>query len=133
MAETVYPNTRRTILIIDHDDLTRASIRRSLESRGYRVLDAADSSAADQVMAVYVAPIHLFLINIDAAGVSTVVLADRLSSVRAEARLLVMSHHPQRAAEHKARPEQELPFIRRPFASDELHRAVRRLLKENGA
>jgi len=114
-----------TVLVVDHDHSVRTITRRLLESYGYRVLDAGDSPAAEQIAKLYVGPIHVLLVEVDVSGTSGLALADRLRSLRPEARVLFMSDHAQSELAKKGELGTQLPFIRKPFRGGELALKVR--------
>ena len=109
-----------TVLVVDADPALRALVRRLLEPRDYRVLDAGDSAAAEQIARVYVGPIHLLLVELDLAGGSGLALADPLRTSRPEPRVVFMSADAKTELIRKGRLGAGLPFIRKPFDGDEL-------------
>jgi DNA-binding response OmpR family regulator len=117
-----------TVLVVDADPALRALVRRLLESRDYRVLDAGDSAAAEQIARVYVGPIHLLLVELDLAGASGLALADRLRASRPEPRVVFMSADAKTELIRKGQLGAGLPFIRKPFDGDELTLMLRAAL-----
>jgi two-component system cell cycle sensor histidine kinase/response regulator CckA len=99
-----------------------------LESHGYRVLDAGDSAAAEQIAKVYVGPIHVLLVEMDVFGTSGLTLAERLRSLRPEPSVLFMSGQAQTELVKKGALGARTPFIRKPFKAGELALKVRRVL-----
>lgn len=121
-----------TVLVVDHDDSVRAAARRLLESHGYRVLDAGDSTGAERIAKLYVGPIHVLLIELDVSGASGVALADRLQLLRPEPRVLFMSRHAHRELLAEGRIRARLPFIQKPFKGRELPVKMRGVLNATG-
>jgi CheY-like chemotaxis protein len=117
-----------TVLVVDPDQSLRALVRRLLESRGYRVLDAGDSAAAEQIARVYVGPIHLLLVELDLAGASGPALADHLRASRPEPRIVFMSADARKELVRKGQLAAGLAFIRKPFDGDELALTLRAAL-----
>jgi len=117
-----------TVLVVDADHALRALVRRLLESRDYRVLDAGDAAAAEQIARVYVGPIHLLLVELDLAGASGLALADRLRASRPEPHVVFMSADAKADLIRKGQLAAGLPFIRKPFDGDELALMLRAAL-----
>lgn len=117
-----------TVLVVDPDQSERSTARRVLESCGYRVLDAADAAAAEQIARLYVGPIHAPLIEVDLSGASGWALADRLRTLRPEPRVLFVSRHARADLGAEGRIVADLPLMQKPFKAPELEAALRRLL-----
>jgi DNA-binding response OmpR family regulator len=118
-----------TVLVVDHDHSVRTTARRLLESRGYRVLDAGDSAAAERIAKLYVGPIDLLLIELDVANASGVALADRLRLLHPEPKVLFMSRRAHRELLAEGRIDARLPFIQKPFKVRELTARLSSLAK----
>jgi DNA-binding response OmpR family regulator len=117
-----------TVLVVDHDHSVRTTARRLLESRGYRVLDAGDSAAAERIAKLYVGPIDLLLIELEVSTGSGLALADRLRLLHPEPKVLFMSHRAHRELLAEGRIGAHLPFIQKPFKSRELTLKTRGVL-----
>jgi two-component system, cell cycle sensor histidine kinase and response regulator CckA len=117
-----------TVLVVDPDHALRTVVRRLLESHDYRVLDAGDSAAAEQIARVYVGPIHLLLVELDLAGASGLALADRLRALHPEPRVVFMSAEPKKELVRKGELVTGLAFIRKPFDGDQLVLTLRAAL-----
>jgi two-component system, cell cycle sensor histidine kinase and response regulator CckA len=109
-----------TVLVVDDDPSMRTLVRRLLEPRGYRVLDASDAAAAERIAKLYVGPIHLLLVEVDVSGTSGPALTERLRSLRPEPRVLFMSGHPPSKLVREGRLGARTSFIQKPFKGREL-------------
>ena len=109
-----------TVLVVDPDHGVRVLVRRVLESRDYRVLDAGDSAAAEQIARVYVGPIHLLLVELDLAGASGPALAERLRAFRPEPRVVFMSADARKDLVRKRQLGLGTTFIGKPFDGEAL-------------
>lgn len=118
-----------TVLVVDHDHSARTTARRLLESRGYRVLDAGDSAAAERIAKLYVGPINVLLIDLEVSGASGVALADRLRSLHPEPKVLFMSRRAHRELLAEGRIGARLPFIQKPFKGGDLAARLSSLAK----
>ena len=114
-----------TVLVVDPDHGVRVLVRRVLESRAYRVLDAGDSAAAEQIARVYVGPIHLLLVELDLAGASGPALAERLRAFRPEPKVVFMSADAKKDRVRKGQLGAGTAFIGKPFDGDTLATALR--------
>ena len=92
------------------------------------MLDAADSTAAEQIARVYVGPIHLLLVEVDLAGTSGVALADRFVTFRPEPKVVFMSAVARKELVSRGQLGSRLAFIRKPFDRDELALMLRAAL-----
>ena len=117
-----------TVLVVDHDNAERARVRRLLESSGFRVLDAGDVAAAEQIAQVFVGPIRLLLLDVNIVGIGAGELANRLRSLRPELRVLFMSERSQRDLVKQGRLGSREPFIRKPPVRTRLALKIRALL-----
>jgi len=116
------------VLVVEDDGAVRALARRTLQGRGYRVLEADRPSAAMEVAGWEAGPIHLLLSDVVLPEESGYHLASRLRAVRPGLRVLFMSGY---AGGHL--PEDDVPpdsraFLAKPFAPEALLSAVREVL-----
>jgi CheY-like chemotaxis protein len=114
--------TSATVLVVDHDHAVRVSARRMLESDGYRVLDAGDATAAEQLVTLYVGPIHALLVDADVPTIGAQAIADQLRRLRPEMRVLFASERARRELASHA------PVVRKPFEKRRLTTALRQLV-----
>jgi len=124
------PKTARasvTILVVDPDHAARASARGFLESHGYRVLDAGDPATAEQIARLYVAPIHVLLIEVGIDGTGPA-LADRLRSLRPEPDILFASSATRDVLVRAGHIAADEKLIQKPFTAQKLAASIRSLL-----
>ena len=124
----VEPPGWETLLVIEDDAAVRAAAARILRGHGYRVLEAATPSAAEQIAVRYAGPIHLILTDLMLPEMNGRELAGRLRAKHPGARLLYMSGF---ADDHAARwgpLEAGVPFLAKPFTMDAMARKVREAL-----
>ena len=77
-----------TILLVEDEDGVRALARQLLNKHGYSVLDARHSGEALLLCERHQGQIHLLLTDVILAQMSGRELADRLSKIRPEMRVL---------------------------------------------
>lgn len=128
---TVPPDTLRgneTILVVEDEEPLRRLTRRILESRGYRVLDAADGEAAIRLMATTPGRIDLLLTDVVMPRMSGRELAERLLPVYPWLRVLFMSGYTEDTILQHRISELGITVLEKPFSRDDLATAVRSTL-----
>ena len=117
-----------TILLAEDDEMVRAMTRLILSDHGYRVLAAANGTAALSICERTEEPIHLLLTDVVMPGMSGRELADRLARLRPEMKVLFMSGYTDDAIIHHGVLDEGINFLQKPFAPDTLTRKVREVL-----
>ena len=117
-----------TILIAEDDQHLRALVKRCLESRGYRVLEAADGREALALASHHDGPIHLLLTDVVMPNLSGNGLAERLHVMRPDTRVLFTSGYSDEAIERHGVLAPDTIFLQKPIVPDVLARAVRDIL-----
>ena len=116
-----------TVLLVEDEGSVRALLRELLEALGYRVLEASRGADALRVAQEYSGPIHLLLSDLVMPQMTGRELADRLSRLRPDVKVLFMSGYGAGVA-----PRQEVPsdaaYIEKPFTADAMGGAIRALL-----
>jgi signal transduction histidine kinase len=121
------PGGHETVLVVDDEDLVRASIRAVLESRGYRVLDAASGEEGLAVAGAFDGVIHMAVIDVVMPRMSGVELSSRLREQR-PTRVLFTSGHTERTLERHDMRAGPVALLEKAFTPSELLRRVRELL-----
>ena len=114
-----------TILLVEDEAPVRELVRRVLEDVGYVVLAAGLPSEAERLLDE-TAEVDLLLTDIVMPEMSGYDLALRVSARRPDMRLLFISGYAPRAQPVKG------PLLKKPFAPEQLARAVRAALDDNG-
>jgi len=117
-----------TILLAEDDELLRNLARIILSDYGYRVLAAKNGAAAISIFESTEEPIHLLLTDVVMPGISGRELADRLTRLRPETKVLYMSGYTDDAIVHHGVLDEGVNFLQKPFTSDALARRVREIL-----
>lgn len=132
-AAVVFPDTLRgseTVLVVEDEEALRRLTRRILESRGYNVVEAADGDEAIRVMASSHMRVDLLLSDVVMPGMSGRELVERLLPVYPWLRVLFMSGYTEDMMLHHRVAELGVAVLEKPFARDDLARAVRTVLEE---
>ncbi len=109
----------------------RKLVRQTLTIYGYQVLEAAGGGAALSLCEHHEGPIHLLLTDIVMPEISGRDVAQRLTQLRPEMRVLFMSGYTDDAIVHQGVLDEEANFIQKPFAPDALARKVREVLVQD--
>ena len=117
-----------TILVVEDEELVRQVTRRILEMKGYKVLEAAGGPAALSVSEQHRGAIQLLLTDVLMPEMSGKELAERLTLLRPETKVLFMSGHTENAIVHHGVLKPGIAFIQKPFRLEALARKVREVL-----
>jgi PAS domain S-box-containing protein len=117
-----------TLLLVEDEEIVRSLIREILESHGYKVLEARQGSEALGTAAEYPAPIHLVLTDVIMPGLSGWELANRLTSMRPEIKVLYTSGYTDNAIARHEVLAPRTAFLQKPFTLEVLLHKVRELL-----
>ncbi|HEV2177660.1 MAG TPA: response regulator [Terriglobia bacterium] len=117
-----------TILLVEDEDSVRELVRRVLEAKGYKVLEASRGEQALEAAEKHPDPIRLLLTDVVMPHMNGRELARRLAPSHPEARVLFMSGYIGNTADGKEL-ESEGAFLHKPFTSDALARKVREVLQ----
>jgi two-component system cell cycle sensor histidine kinase/response regulator CckA len=113
-----------TILLVEDEAPVRELVRRVLESVGYTVLAAGLPSEAERLLDG-TDTVELLLTDVVMPEMSGYDLAERISTRRPEVRRLFISGYAPRVQRVKG------PLLKKPFAPEQLARAVRAALDDN--
>jgi CheY-like chemotaxis protein len=117
-----------TVLVVDDDAPLRRTMRRVLESRGYRVLGAESGAAALALAEACGEPIHLLLTDVVMPRMSGLELATRLRERHPTTPVLYVSGYPDDTINHYGVLVPGVTLIEKPFSVDLLARKVREAL-----
>jgi PAS domain S-box-containing protein len=131
LAAPVSPATTggsETILLVEDEDSVRQLVRETLESRGYRVLEAENGTAGLAVSAKHTDPIHMVITDIVMPGMSGHELVQKLTPSRPGIKALYLSGYAQDAFSATGVAENPKIFLQKPFTLHSLARKVREVL-----
>jgi len=127
-TEGVSPRGSETVMLVEDAQSVRIVIRDYLESAGYSVLEPEAPGQVLELAQTHPGPIHLLLTDVVMPGMGGADLAREMRSVRPDIKVLYMSGYAPRAAGGGERLEESVPFLQKPFTSEDLLRSVRRVL-----
>ncbi|MBU4258474.1 MAG: PAS domain S-box protein [Desulfobacteraceae bacterium] len=117
-----------TVLIVEDNDGVRKLAQEILLLHGYKGLVAENGEDALRVSHAHEGPIHLMIIDVVMPGMSGTDLAEKLQSIRPEARVLYMSGYTDNAIVEHGFLAPGLNFLQKPFTLESLGKKVRQVL-----
>jgi len=118
-----------TILLVEDEESVRRLILELLHAHGYTVLEAADGIAALNIAQRAHGKIDLLLTDVVMPGMSGTQVAEKITSLHPETKVLYMSGYTDFAVEHHQIPQQGRLLLRKPFTQQSLARKVREALE----
>lgn len=122
------PRSDEVVLLVEDEDNIRQPAAEILESRGYRVLAAADASEALTVAEKHRDTIHILVTDVIMPGLNGNQLAEKLTKSRPEMRVLYISGYPEDSIAHHGVLHPEQHFLQKPFAPGRFLEKVREVL-----
>jgi CheY-like chemotaxis protein len=127
-AETLAPLGTETVLLVEDEEMVREMTREILQESGYQVLEAKHGQDALRVAEQHHGPIHLMLSDVVMPQMSGRELAEQLSPVRREMKVLYMSGYTDDAIVHHGVLDEGMAFIEKPFTPHALAHKLREVL-----
>jgi len=128
-ARTVKPS--ETVLLAEDDYGLRTLIRNTLGRAGYTVLPAANAEDALEIARSRTSPIHVLLADVVMPGMNGRRLADRVSRVHRETRVLFMSGYSEEDVTRAGVQVSGADFIQKPFSMEMLERKIQETVTAN--
>ena len=121
-------NGMETILLVEDESNLRRLADQYLEKQGYTVLEAADAAAAIQICHDYQGPVHLLLTDVIMPGMNGRELAQSVTSLRPNVKVLYMSGYAENAIGQNGTLEPGVTLLQKPFTLPALKAKVREVL-----
>jgi CheY-like chemotaxis protein len=117
-----------TILLVEDEANLRYLARQFLEKQGYRVVEAADGAAAMQIAVAHEGVIHLLLTDVIMPGMNGRELAQRISEIRPNVKVLYMSGYTENVIGTNGTLDAGVRLLQKPFSLRDLKSKVREVL-----
>lgn len=125
--QKVEPGTE-TILLVEDEANLRYLARQYLEKQGYRVIEAADGAVAMQIVVAHEGVIHLLLTDVIMPGMNGRELAQRITEIRPNVKVLYMSGYTENVIGHDGTLDAGVRLLQKPFNLRDLKNKVREVL-----
>jgi PAS domain S-box-containing protein len=119
---------KETILLVEDEANLRYLARQYLEKQGYRVIEAADGAVAMQIVVAHEGMIHLLLTDVIMPGMNGRELAQRVSEIRPNVKVLYMSGYTENVIGHNGTLDAGVRLLQKPFNLRDLKDKVREVL-----
>jgi len=117
-----------TILLVEDEESVRQLVRDTLESNGYRVVEAENGEAGLQAAAAHSGNIDIVITDVVMPGMGGREMAQQLAKVRPETKVLYLSGYTEDAILNEGTIERGTAFLQKPFTLQSLSRKVREVL-----
>jgi len=117
-----------TILLVEDEANLRYLARQFLEKQGYRVIEAADGAVAMQIAVAHEGVIHLLLTDVIMPGMNGRELAQRISEIRPNVKILYMSGYTENVIGRNGTLDAGVRLLQKPFTLRDLKSKVREVL-----
>jgi two-component system cell cycle sensor histidine kinase/response regulator CckA len=121
-----------TVLLVEDEESVRQLVRETLESKGYKVLEADHGEAALKIASDYSDEIDILITDVVMPGMSGRELSARLCASSPQTKVLYLSGYTEDAIAHEGVLESGTAFLQKPFTLQMLSRKVREVLGERG-
>ena len=117
-----------TILLAEDEANLRYLARQFLEKQGYKVIEAADGAVAMQIAVAHEGVIHLLLTDVIMPGMNGRELAQRISEIRPQTKVLYMSGYTENVIGHDGTLDAGVRLLQKPFTLRDLKSKVREVI-----
>jgi PAS domain S-box-containing protein len=117
-----------TLLVVEDEEGVRTLVRDYLQTSGYTVLEAGRGEEALRIACEHAGEISLMITDVVMPGMNGRELAERMTLLRPDMKVLYMSGYAEAAVYRKGILEPGAPFLQKPFGPPDLGRKVRDVL-----
>ena len=129
-SPAIHVTGTETILLAEDEAGVRNLLRELLERQGYEVLEAKDGATAIELAGQHTGPIHLLLTDVVMPGMGGRELAEKVTALRKDVKVIYLSGYTDNAIVHHGVLESDLHFLQKPFTAMALGQKIRQVLDE---
>jgi PAS domain S-box-containing protein len=122
------PVGTETVLLAEDEAAVRSLLRRTLEQKGYVVLEAANGKEALQLCREHDGPIHVLLTDVVMPHLNGPDLAKQVQLLHPDVRVIFLSGYADSAVLQRGLDQSQAVFVPKPFRPDTIVRMVREVL-----
>jgi len=120
-----------TVLLAEDQPSIRGVLRESLESKGYKVLEAQDGLQALEIAEHHAGAIDVLVTDVIMPQLRGLDLAKRVTELHSDVRVIFMSGYSEDALlENRLLSQKNMTLIQKPFDPDDLVRTIRESLSD---
>jgi len=131
-ASSLQSGGSETVLLVEDEESVRQLVRETLESKGYKVLEADHGEAALRIVSDYSGKIDMLITDVVMPGMSGRDLSAKLCASYPHTKVLYLSGYTEDAIAHEGVLDSGTAFLQKPFTLQTLSRKVREVLGERG-
>jgi two-component system cell cycle sensor histidine kinase/response regulator CckA len=113
---------------VEDEEGVRQLAREYLEANGYKVIEADEGSAALELASTHTGTIDVLMTDVVMPGMSGRELAERVTKVRPETKVLYMSGYTDQAVVHHGILDKNAVLLQKPFTMMTLASKLREIL-----
>jgi two-component system, cell cycle sensor histidine kinase and response regulator CckA len=117
-----------TILLVEDEESVRQLVRDTLESKGYKIIEAGNGDRGIGAAARHNGKIDLVITDVVMPGMGGRALAEQILKTRPETKVLYLSGYAEDAVLSEGSLDQGTAFLQKPFTLQNLSRKVREVL-----
>jgi CheY-like chemotaxis protein len=118
-----------TILVVEDQPALRELVRKILQQKGYRVLEAPDGEEAVRIAESTARPIQLVITDVVMPGMNARAMAERIRAIWPTVRVLFMSGYHDDDIMLRSLTSAKIEFLQKPFLPYDLAEKVRMVLE----
>ena len=122
-------NNSKTVLVVDDEPEIRKLVSAMVSQFGYQVLTADSGEHALKLYQNHKAPLELLIADVVAPGMSGPMLADKLTALQPDLKVLYISGYDNTHVVQKYVVERGHALLPKPFTVEELQTKIKQLLK----
>ena len=127
-GQMAIPSQRRTVLVVEDEDLLRHAIVKMLRKTGFEVFEAAEGSSAIKLLRGDGGKIDVILLDMTMPGASCHEIVAEAANVKPDIKVILTSAYSQEMIANAMGAPQIHSFIRKPFRFEDLLKTLRNSL-----